>query len=117
MAGPADRDQNAVRSFGVFTSALLARCAWLKRGQIQTIALESTGVYWIALFPILERNGLEVLLVNASHAKNLPARKTDIKDGQSVTAASPLRMVARFLSPARRGLRGAQLPAAARYAD
>jgi transposase len=82
VAVPEDRDEKAVRSFGVFTSDLIALCEWLKRCQIQTIAMESTGVYWIPLFQILERNGFEVLLVNASHAKNLPGRKTDIKDCQ-----------------------------------
>jgi len=60
----------------------MALCDWLKRCQIETIAMESTGVYWIPLFQILERNGFEVCLVNASHAKNVPGRKTDIKDCQ-----------------------------------
>jgi transposase len=71
-----------VRSFGVFTSDLKALCDWLKRCQIETVAMESTGVYWIPLFQVLERNGLEVRLVNASHAKNVPGRKTDVKDCQ-----------------------------------
>ena len=48
----------------------------------RTIAMESTGVYWIPLFQVLERNGFEVRLVNASHAKNVPGRKTDVKDCQ-----------------------------------
>ena len=79
---PEDRDENPVRSFGVFTSDLKALCDWLKRCQIETVAMESTGVYWIPLFQVLERNGLEVRLVNASHAKNVPGRKTDVKDCQ-----------------------------------
>lgn len=82
VAVPEDRDENAVRSFGVFTSDLIALCEWLKRCQIETIAMESTGVYWIPLFQVLERNGFEVRLVNASHAKNVPGRKTDVKDCQ-----------------------------------
>lgn len=82
VAVPEDRDENSVRSFGVFTSDLIALCEWLKRCQIETIAMESTGVYWIPLFQVLERNGFEVRLVNASHAKNVPGRKTDVKDCQ-----------------------------------
>ena len=50
VAVPEDRDENPVRSFGVFTSDLIALCEWLKRCQIETIAMESTGVYWIPLF-------------------------------------------------------------------
>ena len=82
VAVPEDRDENPVRRFGVFTSDLIALCEWLKRCQIETIAMESTGVYWIPLFQMLERNGFEVRLVNASHAKNVPGRKTDVKDCQ-----------------------------------
>lgn len=68
--------------YAVFTSDLIALCEWLKRCQIETIAMESTGVYWIPLFQMLERNGFEVCLVNASHAKNVPGRKTEVKDCQ-----------------------------------
>ena len=82
VAVPEDRDENPVRSFGVFTSDLIALCQWLKRCQVETIAMESTGVYWIPLFQVLERNGFEVRLVNASHAKNVPGRKSDVKDCQ-----------------------------------
>jgi transposase len=82
VAVPEDRDERPVRSFGVFTSDLIALCEWLKACQIQTVAMESTGVYWIPLFQMLERNGFEVRLVNASHAKNVPGRKTDVKDCQ-----------------------------------
>ena len=82
VAVPEDRDENPVRSFGVFTSDLKALCDWLKGCQIETIAMESTGVYWIPLFQMLERNGFEVRLVNASHVKNVPGRKTDVNDCQ-----------------------------------
>jgi transposase len=75
VAVPEDRDENAVRSFGVFTSDLKALCDWLRRCQIETIAMESTGVYWIPLFQMLEKNGFEVRLVNASHAKNVPGAR------------------------------------------
>lgn len=55
---------------------------WLKQCEIKTIAMESTGVYWIPVFQILETNGFEVILVNARHVKNVPGRKTDVKDSQ-----------------------------------
>lgn len=55
---------------------------WLLEHGIDTVVMESTGVYWIALFQILERRGLEVKLVNARHVKNLPGRKGDISDCQ-----------------------------------
>jgi hypothetical protein len=64
VAVPEDRDERPVRSFGVFTSDLIALCEWLKACQIQTVAMESTGVYWIPLFQMLERNGFEVRLAN-----------------------------------------------------
>ena len=82
VAVPEDRDERPVRSFGAFTSDLIALCIWLKGCQIQTVAMESTGVYWIALYQMLEREGFEVRLVNASHVKNVPGRKTDVKDCQ-----------------------------------
>ena len=82
VAVPEDRDPYPVRRFGVFTSDLIVLCNWLKQCQIETVAMESTGVYWIALFQVLERNGFEVRLVNASHVKNVPGRKTDVVDCQ-----------------------------------
>ena len=82
VAVPEDRDPYPVRRFGVFTSELIVLCNWLKQCQIETVAMESTGVYWIALFQVLERNGFEVRLVNASHVKNVPGRKTDVVDCQ-----------------------------------
>ena len=82
VAVPEDRDPRPVRSFGVFTQDLRALCGWLKECQIQTVAMESTGVYWIPLFQLLEREGFEVQLVNARHVKNVPGRKSDVKDCQ-----------------------------------
>jgi transposase len=55
---------------------------WLKQCRIQTVAMESTGVYWIPLFQILEERGFEVCLVNARHVKNVPGRRTDVSDCQ-----------------------------------
>ena len=77
-----DRDPEPVRRFDSFTADLYALADWLKRCGIKTVAMESTGVYWIALYEVLESCGLEVCLVNARQAKNLPGRKTDVKDCQ-----------------------------------
>ena len=82
VAVPADRDPKPVRSFGAFTSDLHALRDWLKECQIDTVVMESTGVYWIPLFQVLEQGGLEVKLVNARHARNVPGRKTDVLDCQ-----------------------------------
>jgi len=72
-----------VREFGCFTSDLLAIADWLASLNITTVAMESTGVYWIPLFEILESKGFEVKLVNARHVKNVPGRKkTDRLDCQ-----------------------------------
>jgi transposase len=79
---PADRDAENVRSFPTFTQDLYALADWLKRCGIETVAMESTGVYWIPLFQILEDQGFEVCLVNARHVKNVPGRRTDVSDCQ-----------------------------------
>ena len=68
--------------FATFTDESHALANWLMACSIKTVAIESTGVYWIALFQILERRGLEVCLVNARHVKGVPGRKTDIQDCQ-----------------------------------
>ena len=82
VAVPPGSDPKPVRSFDTFTDELLKLRDWLLACGVQTVAMESTGVYWIALFQILEAAGLEVCLVNARHCKNLPGRKTDIQDCQ-----------------------------------
>jgi len=82
VAVPPGRDEESVRCFGCFTSDLHALSDWLQRCGIKTVAMESTGVYWVALHEVLESRGFEVCLVNARHAKNLPGRKTDVKDCQ-----------------------------------
>ena len=79
---PPDRAPENVRSFGCFTADLYALSAWLKQCQIETVAMESTGVYWIPLFQILETQGFEVNLVNAHHVKTVPGRKSDVLDCQ-----------------------------------
>ena len=71
-----------VREYLTFTVDLKAMAKWLRTHKITSVAMESTGVYWIPVFDILEKSGFEVLLVNAHHVKNVPGRKTDVKDCQ-----------------------------------
>jgi transposase len=80
VAVPADRDANPVREFGCWTAALNEMAQWLKSCRIDTVAMQATGVYWIALYDILEQHGIRVVLVNARHTKNMPGRKTDVQE-------------------------------------
>jgi transposase len=82
IAAPADRDSQPVRHFSTFTEDLHAAADWLKSCNIETVAMESTGVYWIPFFQILEARGFQVFLVNAHHVKNVPGRKSDVSDCQ-----------------------------------
>jgi transposase len=82
VAVPIGRDEVAVRAFGTFTADLMALADWLADCGITTVAMESTGVYWIPLFELLERRGFEVKLVDARHVKNVSGRKSDVLDCQ-----------------------------------
>ena len=82
VAVPADRDDDTVRSFATFTADLHELADWLQRCRVDTVAMESTGVYWIPLFQILEARGIEVHLVNAQHVHHVPGRKSDVLDCQ-----------------------------------
>jgi len=82
VAVPPDRDAESVRSFPTFTADLRRMAEWLKACRIETVAMESTGVYWIPVYDILEAEGFEVYLVNARHLKNVSGRKTDVLDCQ-----------------------------------
>jgi transposase len=82
VAVPAERAEENVRCFPTFTQDLYALADWLAQCGVKTVAMESTGVYWIPLFQILEERGLEVCLVNARHVKNVPGRRTDVSDCQ-----------------------------------
>ena len=82
VAVPPDRDDQPVREFPSFTVDLNALADWLKACRIDTVAMESTGVYWIPLFELLESRGFTVLLVNARHVKNVSGRKSDVLDCQ-----------------------------------
>jgi transposase len=82
VAVPADRDAEPIRRFATFTQDLNYLADWLQQCGIRTVAMESTGVYWIPLMPTLEARGLEVYLVNAKHVQNVPGRRTDVSDCQ-----------------------------------
>ena len=82
VAVPEDRTEKPVQMFLCYTADLRDMVKWLKECKITTVAMESTGVYWIPVFQILEENGFEVLLVNARHIKNVPGRKTDVVDSK-----------------------------------
>jgi len=81
-AVPEGRDTVSVREFGTFTADLQALADWLQQCGVTTVAMESTGVYWIPLFELLERRGFEVKLVDARHVKNVSGRKSDVLDCQ-----------------------------------
>ena len=74
------QDACEVRHFPTFTEDLYQLTEWLQQAGVKEVAMESTGVYWIPLFQILESQGISVCLVNARHLKNVPGRKTDVKD-------------------------------------
>jgi transposase len=77
-----DRDQEPVRRFECFTADLHRLADWLQICGVRTVAMQSTGVYWIPLYEILDERGFEVYLVNARHTKNLPGRKSDVQESQ-----------------------------------
>jgi len=77
-----DRDPEPVRRFECFTADLHRLAEWLESCGVQTVAMQSTGVYWIPLYEVLEEHGFHVYLVNARHTKNLPGRKSDVQESQ-----------------------------------
>jgi transposase len=82
VAVPPDRDDEPVREFASFTGDLERLADWLTECAVDIVAMESTGVYWIALFELLDARGFKVLLVNARHVKNVSGRKSDVLDCQ-----------------------------------
>jgi transposase len=77
-----DRDPEPVRRFGCFTADLREMGRWLLEKGVRSVAMQSTGVYWMPVFEVLEQQGLEVYLVNAQHTKNVPGRKSDVQESQ-----------------------------------
>jgi transposase len=80
VAVPRERDPTPVRSFKTFTHDLYRLADWLSSCGVTSVAMESTGVYWIPIYEILEARGFEVVLANARHVKNVPGRKSDVSD-------------------------------------
>ena len=77
---PEERDEKPIRSFPAFTDDLEEIANWLRACNVDTAAMESTGVYWIPLYDILEKSGIKVYLVDAGRIKNVPGRKSDVVD-------------------------------------
>lgn len=82
VAVPPERAQNSVRKFEAFTKDLSELVQWLVQCGVRTVAMEATGVYWIPLYQLLEDAKIKVCLVNARHVKNVPGRKSDVRDCQ-----------------------------------
>ena len=82
VAVPQDRAEPPVREFAAFTADLYRLAEWLAESEVETVVMESTGVYWIPLFGVLEERGFEVMLVDPRRIKNVPGRKTDVLDCQ-----------------------------------
>ncbi len=82
VAVPPDRDEQPVRVFRTFTPDLHALVAWLQACEIDTVAMESTGVFWVPIYELLEQAGITPYLVNARHIKTVPGRKSDWNNAQ-----------------------------------
>ena len=96
---PEDRDDQSVRKFGSFTEDLHKMAQWLKQCNIDTIAMESTGIYWIQPYLILEEYGFEMYLVNARHIKNVSGRKSDVQDCQWIRQLHSYGLLNRSFQP------------------
>ena len=82
VAVPIARDATPVRAFATFTPDLHALVEWLLQCGIDTVAMESTGIYWVPIFELPELRGIKPCLVNARHVKTVPGRKSDWNDAQ-----------------------------------
>jgi len=112
VAVPAGRDENPVRVFATFTEDLERLTDWLEQCGVTTVALESTGVYWIPLFEILEQRGIRPCLVNARHMKNVPGRRTGLARMPMVAVPAFGGITASCISAGAGRLRGADHTAA-----
>lgn len=82
VAIPPGRDNESVRTFKAFTGDIEQMADWLVQQGITTVAMESTGVYWVAVYEILEQRGIEAVLANARDTRSVPGRKSDVHDAQ-----------------------------------
>jgi transposase len=97
--GP-DRCSEPVRVFGCFTAELRQMAEWLKECGIKTVVMQSTGVYWIPVYDVLEQYGFEVWLVNARDTRNLPGRKSDVQESQWLLKLHTYGMLRKSFRPA-----------------
>ena len=93
-------DEQPVREFASFTAELQALAKWLRECGVDTVAMESTGVYWVALYELLDSLGFEVILVNARHVKNVSGRKSDVLDCQWLQQLHSFGLLAGAFRPA-----------------
>ena len=89
VAVPADQEEPPVREFEAFTADLYRLADWLAKCGVETVVMESTGVYWIPLFGVLEERGFQVMLVDPRRIKNVPGRKTDVLDASGCSSCTP----------------------------
>jgi transposase len=100
VAVPPHTDDEPVREFASFTAELMKLADWLDACGVKTVAMESTGVYWIALYELLDSRGFEVILVNARHVKNVSGRKSDVLDCQWLQQLHSFGLLAGAFRPA-----------------
>jgi transposase len=99
IAVPRSRDKQNVREFSSTTTGLLEIVEWFKECNIKTIAMESTGSYWIPVYEILEQNGFEVYLANPQYTKGVPGRKTDVLDCQWIQKLHSVGLIGKSFRP------------------
>ena len=116
VAVPADRAEQSVQEFEAFTADLYRLADWLTECGVETVVMESTGVYWIPLFGVLEERGFQVMLVDPRRIKNVPGRKTDVLDCQWLQQLHTYGLLSGAFRPRRGHTTPAQLPAAAGHA-
>lgn len=100
VAVPPERCERSVREFESFTEDLVAMAQWLESCGVDTVVMESTGVYWIALYELLEARGFTVYLVNARHIKNVSGKKSDVLDCQWLQQLMSFGLLAGAFRPA-----------------
>jgi transposase len=96
---PPDRSEENVKAFGTLTPDLNRLADWLAKHQVDSVAMESTGIYWIPVFELLEARGFKVYLVNARHIKGVPGRKSDVQDCQWIQKVHSLGLLTNSFRP------------------
>jgi transposase len=99
VAVPEGRDPQPIRRFRCYTSDLIRMATWLKECGVKTVAMESTGVYWVPAYEVLDQAGFEVLLVDARHVKNVSGRKSDVSDSRWIQQLHSFGLLSRAFRP------------------